>query len=466
MKYQPGNRQSNKGMPPKSPSWMGSASPEKSLKMSLFETLKLAWADPEIRQRLMFILFVFAVYTLGVHVPVPIPGFSADAIENLVKNNPFFQLIDTFGGGGLKRLSIFALGLNPYITSSIVMQVLTATTPSWKKELQEGGEYARAQQNKRIRFLTLGLCLFQGWGMIQMLGPAFADISIWTKLATVLFWTTGSMFILWLGEQVSEKGIGNGISLMIFAGIIISMPGMIQVLIRGLQDGVVHWLQVGFLGVIFVLTTWFVVTFTIAQRRIPIQHMRRQMGAKMGGGSTSYLPLSLNLAGVIPIIFAVALVYMPAQFAAMFPVDSTMHSILNTIATFLRPDFSRPEGLLGCLVYSMMIFFFTYFYTAIQYNVEDISNNLKRGGSFIPGIRPGKQTKDFLDGVITRLTLVGAFFLAIIALSQYFVPLIVSGIPSIGLLFGTSLLIMVSVALETMRQIEANILMKQYGHQG
>jgi preprotein translocase subunit SecY len=447
----------------KSPSRQGG---DKGLRMPLFETLKLAWADQDIRQRLLFILMVFAVFALGVHIPVPILGFKAETIEALVKKNPFFDLIDTFGGGGLKRISILALGLNPYITSSIIMQILTATTPKWKQELQEGGEYAKAQQNKRTRLLTLALCVFQGLGFLQMMGPAFANIDVLAKITTILFWTTGSMFILWLGEQVSEKGIGNGISLMIFAGIIISLPGMIQRIIDGIQNGIVHPLQIALLVAIFIATTWFVVTFTIAQRRIPIQHMRRQMGAKLGGGSTSYLPLSLNLAGVIPIIFAVSLVYMPAQFASMFPQDSFMQTTLATVGNFLRPDFSRLEGIVGCFFYIMLIFFFTYFYTAIQYNVEDIANNLKRGGSFIPGIRPGKQTKDFLDGVISRLTIVGALFLALIALTQYFVPLIVSGIPNIGLLFGTSLLIMVSVALETMRQIEANILMKQYGQQG
>lgn len=438
-------------------------STDKAMKMPLLETLRLAWADADIRQRLLFVLMIFTVFALGVHVPVPIPGFSAADIQALIKENPIFQLYDTFGGGGLKRVSIFALGLSPYITASIIVQIITATTPSWKKELQEGGEYAKKQQNKRIRFLTIGLCIFQGWGFLQMMSSVFAELGFWPKFITVLFWTAGSMFILWLGEQVSEKGIGNGISLMIFAGIILSLPGMMKLIAHGIQDGILHWAQVILLAALFIATTWFVVLFTIAQRRIPIQHMRRQIGTKMMGGSTSYLPFSLNLAGVIPIIFAVALVYMPAQFASMFPPESSVRAVLMRISDFLRPDFSRPEGWLGCIFYTGLIFFFTYFYTAIQYNVEDISNHLKKSGSFIPGIRPGKQTKDFLDAVISRITLVGALFLAVIALMQYFVPLITGKIPNLGLLFGTSLLIMVSVALETMRQIEANILMKQYG---
>lgn len=438
--------------------------PDKGLKMSLLETLRLAWADPDIRQRLLFVLFIFAVFVLGVHVPVPIPGLTPANIENLVKNNPIFQLMDTFGGGGLKRISIFALGLTPYISASIIMQILTATNPVWKKELQEGGEYAKRQQNKRIRLLTLGICVLQSWGFLQLLGSALPGISILVRLTTVLFWTTGSMFVLWLGEQISEKGIGNGVSLLIYAGILISLPGMFQRVGQGVQDGIIHYWQIFILLAIFLITTWFVVLFTMAQRRIPIQHMKRQLGAKLVGGSTSYLPLSLNLAGVIPIIFAQSLIFMPAQFASMFPPDNILHNILNRVSVYLIPNFDSLEGLFGCLFYTFLIFFFTYFYTAIQYNVEDIADHLKRSGAFIPGIRPGKQTKDFLDGVISRLTVVGALFLAGIALTQYIIPLFLRGIPNLNTLFGTSLLIMVSVALETMRQVEANILMKQYGH--
>lgn len=270
--------------------------------------------------------------------------------------------------------------------------------------------------------------------------------------------------MLWLGEQISEKGIGNGISLMIFAGIIISLPNQVSRLMEGYHEGFVSIFQILILVALFLLTTWVVVLFTTAQRRIPIQHMRRQFGTKMMGGQTSYLPLSLNMAGVIPIIFAVSLIYIPQQFAQMFP-NTGFGNFLTTLGEYLDPgNPNLLKAALGALIYTMLIFFFTYFYTAIQYNVEDISNNLKRGGSFIPGVRPGKQTKDFLDGVISRITVVGAVFLAIIALSQYLTPLIAQ-LPrgSYNLIGGTSLLIMVSVALETMRQIEANLLMKQYG---
>ncbi len=457
MRNRPSIPKSGYGYSPKRPG------ADKGLRMSFLETLKLAMQDEQIKRRLSFVLGVFAVYVLGVHVPVPIPGYSPEMFEQVVKNNAIFQLMDTFGGGGLKRISIFALNLSPYISASIIMQIITATTPSLKKELQEGGEYAKRQQNRRTRALTVALCFFQGWGIVNMMAGALGNPTIYVKLAILAFWCAGTMFVLWLGDQITEKGIGNGISLLIFAGILVSLPGMLQVIGTSLMNGMLPWYSGALLLTVFLLTTWFVVLFTIAQRRIPIQHMRRQSGAKLATGNTSYLPLSLNLAGVIPIIFALTLVYMPAQFQRMLSPDNFLYEVLGSMANFLMPDLTRWQGVFGCLVYTSLIFFFTYFYTAIQYNVEDIANNLKRGGSFIPGIRPGKQTKEFLDGVISRITFIGAIFLAGVALTQYVVPLIANGVANLGLPFGTSLLIMVSVALETMRQIEANILMKQYG---
>lgn len=435
---------------------------DKSLRMPLLETLRLAWADPDIRQRIRFVLMVFAVFVLGTHVPVP--GIDAAIVAEQLRNSALFGLIDTFGGGGLRRVSIFALGLNPYITASIIMQIMTTAIPQWKKELQEGGEYARRQQNRRTRLLTILLCFGQGYGFVALFSKvnAFYTPGLLAQVSVLVFWTAGSMYLLWLGEQISEKGIGNGVSLMIFAGIVISLPGLAQLVWENVMNGNVAWWSVLLLIALFLATAWVIVFFTIAQRRIPIQHMRRQLGTKMIGGTSSYLPLSLNLAGVIPIIFAISLIYLPTQFASYFPANSPIAAALTNLGAFMSPDFTSWRGWLGALVYTGLIFFFTYFYTAVQYNVEDIANNLKRGGSFIPGVRPGKQTKDFLNAVISRITLVGAFFLALVAITQFIIPLIVP-VQQLSLLGGTSLLIMVSVALETMRQIEANILMKQYG---
>jgi preprotein translocase subunit SecY len=443
----------------------------KSLRMPLLETLRQAWADPDLRARIMFIFMMFAVFVIGIHIPVPIPGVSPEAVTKALEANPgILSLIDMFGGGALRRVSIFALGMNPYITSSIIMQILTTAIPQWKKELQEGGEYARRQQNRRTRALTIILCVLQAFGLLALLTQAGAipgDASMWTRISVVIFWTAGAMFILWLGEQISEKGIGNGVSLMIFAGIIISMPYQFRNIIDWAITGTfANWMSIGGLVILFLATTWFIVYFTAARRQIPIQHMRRQVGTKAVGGQTSYLPIPINTAGVIPIIFAVSLIFIPRQFAMFFAGrHEGMHNFLMTVGEYLDPGSANWfQAIVGILAYTVLIFFFTYFYTAIQYNVEDLSNNLKRSGSFIPGVRPGKQTKEFLDSVISRVTVAGAAFLTIVALIQYLAPRI-TGVPMglVGIIGGTSLLIMVTVALETMRQIEANLLMKHYG---
>jgi len=439
----------------------------KGLKMSLIDTLKGAWADPDLRARIIFIFAMFAVFVLGVHTPVPIPGVDPAELAEKLRNNPLFGMIDTFGGGSLRRLSVFALGLNPYITASIIIQILTTAFPEWKKEMQEGGEYARRQQNRRTRFLTIILAIAQGVGFMNIVKSAAPTIPQWAVVTTIIFWICGAFFVLWLGEQISEKGIGNGVSLMIFAGILISMPYQGEQLYTAVSSGLLNWFQLIALLATFLATTWFIVYFTSAARQIPVQHMRRQVGTKMMGGKTNYLPIPVNTAGVIPIIFAISLVLLPMQFAQFFPQNSAMHNNLNEFAMWLNPGAEFPKNLVGIVIYTILIFFFTYFYTAIQYNVEDLSNNLKRAGSFIQGIRPGKQTKDFLDGVISRITIAGAFFLTIVALIQYIAPSIAGvrdeSLTVFRVIGGTSLLIMVSVALETMRQIEANILMKQYG---
>ena len=444
----------------------GGGGGDRGLKMSLVDTLRLAWADEDLRSRIVFVLFVFGVFALGVHIPVPIPGIDSSTLIDKLKGVPAIEYLNMFGGGALRKVSIFSLGLNPYITSSIIMQVLTNAFPTWKKELQEGGEYARKQQNRRTRFLTLFLCIFQGWGLLRIIQTALPTGSTWvTQLVIITFWTAGAMFMLWLGEQISERGIGNGTSLMIFAGIILSLPTTGEMLLQGFRDGAIAWWSVVLVFVIFIAVTWLIVYFTTAQRRIPVQHMRRMVGTRMMGGQTSYLPFPVNSVGVIPIIFAVALLGIPGQVSLMLGGETTpLGSFMAQVGEYLTPALTFPKGIAGIILYTALIFFFSYFWTAIQYNVEDISNNLKRGNSYIPGVRPGKQTKEFLDGVISRITIVGALFIAFVAIIQYLSPSL-TGVPRqyVSVIGGTSLLILVSVALETMRQIEANLLMKQYG---
>lgn len=442
----------------------GQGSGDKNLKMNLADTIRLAWADEDLRTRIMFILKVFAIYVAGIHIRVPIPGVNMESFARAVGSSTFFDLINTLGGGGLKKISIFALGLGPYITSSIIMQILTSANPAWKKEMAEGGQYARQQQNKRTKALTLLLCVFQGITFLRMISSAGGGtFSPFVMTSVIIFWTAGSYFLLWLGEQLSEKGIGNGTSLLIFAGIVIAFPSQIEVIISGIRTGNLAFWQPIVLIAMFFASTWFVVHFTVAQRRIPIQHMRRQMGTKAMGGGTNYLPFSVNMVGVIPIIFASALLALPSQLAGAFKAGTPTYDFFQSVQLFTYPDFSRWQGYVGAFVYMVLIFFFTYFYTAIQFSVDDISDNLKRHGSFIPGVRPGKQTRDFLDTIISRITVIGALFLSIVSLSQFLVPLVVP-VRGLSQIFGTSLLIMVSVALETMRQIEANLIMKQYGN--
>ena len=323
---------------------------DKGLALPLTETIRLAWLDPDLRQRLLFVLFMFCIFALGVHVPVPIPGVSSDTVMDKLKLLPQFQYLDMFSGGALRRLSIFALGLTPYITASIIMQILQTALPNLKKEMQEGGEYARKKNNQRTRMLTLVLCAIQGFGLLQMLGGALPpDLLVFTRVAVVTFWTAGAMFQLWLGEQISEKGIGNGVSLMIFAGIILSLvPGQTERLWQGLEDGIVKPYSPLIIIVLFVAATWVIVYFTTAQRRIPIQHMKRTVGTKVMGGSTSYLPLSVNMAGVMPIIFAISLVGLPYQFGSMAGGEkTTLGHWLLWVASWLSPGASMPKGLIG-----------------------------------------------------------------------------------------------------------------------
>lgn len=431
--------------------------------MRFIETIRAAWNEPELRQRILFIFAMFGVYAIGLHITIPIQGINPERISELLDDNQFLNFIAIMGGGALRRLSIFALGLNPYITASIIMQLVSVAIPSIKKEEMEGGQYARMKRAQRTRFLTIILCALQGWGLLTLLGQALPGIVIGTKIMVVAIWTAGAMMVLWLGEQIQEKGIGQGVSLMIFAGIVVSFPLIGDQAIRQVMDQTRSPIEFAFLVIIFVLMTGIVVYFTQAQRRITIQHMRRNVGTRMVGGTSSYLPIPVNAAGVIPLIFAVTIIYMPAQFASFFRPESVPYDILMQVSYFFSPspDSYWYQWLTGTLVYALMIFFFTYFWTAIQFNVEEIATRLKQSGAYIPGVRQGKQTEQYLDQVISRITVVGALFLAFVAMVPYWVPTL-TGFQGFGIIGGTSILIIVSVVLDLMRQIEANLIMKGY----
>lgn len=430
--------------------------------MNFWTTIKAAWAEPDLRQRILFIFAIFGIYIIGVHIQVPIGNIDPEVIKKTLEENDILQLISMFSGGALRRLSIFALGLNPYITSSIIMQLMKAAIPALKKEAQEGGQYERMKMAQRTRALTLVLCGFQGWGFLALISQGI-PLTLFDRISVVMLWTAGAMMVLWLGEQIQEKGIGQGVSLMIFAGIVISFPQQTSLVAEEMRGGLIQIWQVLLLALIFIALTTFIVFFTQAQRRIMIQHMRRAAGTKMISGGSSYLPIPVNAAGVIPIIFAVTLIYFPSQFASMFRT-TWIGDVFGQISLFMNPAPGSAfwyHWAVGTVVYALLIFGFTYFYTAIQYDVSDIASQLRRTGAYIPGVRQGKQTEQFLDQVITRITAVGALFLSFCALFPYWIP-VFTGIQAFGFLGSTSLLIIVSVVLDLMRQIEANLIMKGY----
>ncbi len=407
---------------------------------------------PELKARIQFLFGMFAVYTLGLHITLP--GVDADLVANRLSGG-VFDLLNMFNGGALKQFSIFAMGIMPYINASIIMQLLTIAIPQLE-EMQKEGAAGQKKIKLYTRWLTGVLAFIQAIGFTSMAraGGAFSGDLV-TTLQIAVCMVAGTSFLMYIGELITDKGIGNGVSIIIFAGIIAVMPSDLLRTWNVVYSNS-NWGAGIALVVMFVLTVAFIVAITQAQRRIPIQHAKRVVGNKMYGGQSSFLPLKVNSAGVIPIIFAVALQYFPMTIAQILrPGDQEW--FFYTLAEGLQPGFTW----WGSLIYAAMIMFFTYFYTAVTFNVKDVSDNLKKWGSYIPGIRPGKPTQDYLDKVLTRITLSGAVFLAVIALMQYYVPGLV-GIKTFSLVGGTSLLIVVGVALETMQAIESQLLMRHY----
>ena len=419
---------------------------------------------PDLRKRVLFTLGLFAVYRIGAFIPTP--GIDSAALgqffDNLAKSQggTLFGIMNMFSGGALRRLTVFALGIMPYISASIILQLLTTIIPALEK-LSKEGEMGRKKITQYTRYGTIFLSIiqsffismwlenpahFQGLQIVQFAGWPF-------RLLTVLTLTTGTAFIMWLGEQIQEYGIGNGISLIITIGIISRLPAALyQVgfyLKRGqMQPFVLLLMAIIMLGVIVA-----VILITQGQRRIPVQYARRIIGRKVYGGQSTYIPLRVNQAGVIPIIFAQSIILFPATLAGLMP-----HPALQAIANSLTEG-----GLLYLILYSSLIIFFCYFYTAVTFNPIDVAENMRKYGGFVPGIRPGKPTAQYFDFILTRITLPGAIFLAIIAVFPQLIAAWLK-IPYLVASFfgGTGLLIMVGVMLDTMRQVESHLLMRHY----
>ncbi|MBP8628526.1 MAG: preprotein translocase subunit SecY [Negativicutes bacterium] len=410
---------------------------------SLVNILKIT----ELRQKVLFTLAMFMVFRLGTHIPVP--GVNAEVIEQLFNSGSLFGMLDLFAGGALSKFSIFAMSITPYINASIIMQLLTVVVPtfeSWSKEGEEG----RKKISKITRYGTVILGFVQATGMAYGLKDAIINPSIGSILLIALTLTAGTTFLMWLGEQITEKGIGNGISLIIFAGIVSSLPKGIGVIYKYLQAGTISYFNVALFLIIAIAMIVLVIAIQQGQRRIPVQYAKRVVGRKMYGGHSTHIPLKVNQAGVIPIIFASSVLMFPVTIAQFINIPW-----VKTLAGYFA--WGTP---LQTALYALMIVFFTYFYTAVTLNISDMAENLKKYGGFIPGLRPGKPTADYLDRVMTRITLAGAVFLAFIAI----LPNFVAAITHIeGVYFGgTALLIIVGVALDTMKQIEAMVLMRHY----
>ena len=402
---------------------------------------------PELRQKVTFTLIMFAIFRMGTHIPVP--GVNPAVIEQLFSSGNLFGLLDLFSGGALSKFSIFAMSITPYINASIIIQLLTVVIPTleqWSKEGQEGHK----KTTQVTRYLTVALAFLQAVGMSIGLRDAILNPGIASILVIAITLTAGTVFLMWVGEQMTAQGVGNGISLIIFAGIVASLPKNLERIYRYLQAGTISALNVIFFVLIAVAMVVFVILIHEAHRRIPISYAKRVVGTRAYGGHSSHIPLKVNQAGVIPIIFASSVLMFPVTVAQFIDVPW-----VKTVARYFA--WGTP---LQTTLYALLILFFTYFYTAVTVKIPDMAENLKKYGGFIPGIRPGKPTEDYLDRVLTRITLAGAFFLAFIAI----LPNMVAGATHIeGVYFGgTALLIVVGVALDTMKQIEAMVVMRHY----
>jgi preprotein translocase subunit SecY len=429
----------------------------------MLRNMVAAWSIPEVRARILFTFGAMAVFVVGLHVPVP--GVNLQALENLIRSQGILTLFDTFSGSALRRFTIFALGITPYINASIIMQLLTVAVPQLEAMAKEG-ESGRKQIAQYTRYLTVALSVFQAFGIISLLShssssPIFTG-GLLTKCQVIVALTAGSCFLLWLGESITEKGIGQGVSLIIFISIMCRLPYDIGNTAKQMQGaGGVAIIQLGALLILFMATIVGIIYVEGGKRRIPIQHAKKQVGNRVQQAQSSFLPLKVNSAGVMPIIFAISLLMFPATIASYFRNPMQPNSPATKIATFVI-DWTTPgRNHFASLLYAILILGFTYFYAAITINIPELSDNLKKYGSFIPGIRPGRPTQEYLDKVLTRITFAGAVFLAIIGLVQYYIPQL-TGIATFSLVGGTSLLIVVGVALDTMQQLEAHLMMRNY----
>ena len=425
----------------------------------MIQTIRKAWGVPELRKKILFTLLILVIYRIGNAIPVP--NVNVDMLHTYLDSmgTTILGLYNVMSGGAFAQATVFALGIQPYINSSIIIQLLTVAIPALERLQKEGGEEGKKKLQSITRYSTVAIALLQALGYFFILKRGFNGQSmltsdgIWAALVIIISFVAGSSFLMWLGEQCNEFGVGNGISMILFAGIISRVPSMVGNLYSGLVSGAIPWwtillIVVGVLGLVVLI-----VFVNDAERRIPVQYAKRQVGRKMYGGQSSTLPMKVSMAGVLPVIFAQSIATIPATIGAFLPPPgegSFGAAVLDAIDS---------KSVLYLVIYFLLIIGFSYFYATIQFNPVEIANNLKRNGGFIPGFRPGKPTSDFIAKVLSKITLFGAIYLGIVAI----LPLLADKFSKVSIgIGGTSVIIVVGVALETVKALENQMLMRQY----
>jgi preprotein translocase subunit SecY len=422
--------------------------------MNFWDKLKIVFTDTSIRRKVIFVLIILAVFRLLSTVPVP--GVNTDSLKSFIDNSQFLSILNIFSGSGLSALSIVMMGVSPYITGSIIMQLLTLMSPRLKSLYHEEGQMGRTQFALYSRYITVPLCLIQSYALLTLLNTrgALGVLSLYDKAVAMIVIAAGSMFLVWLGELISEKGIGNGVSVIIFAGIVAAIPGKISQLAFTFDKS--HLLTyVGFVAVAIILIVG-VVLVTEAERLLPITHSRQARFGSQAINSNSYLPLRINQAGVMPVIFALSILLFP-QLIANFWANSS-HAVLASIAHAM--NWFVQNNWAYAVAYFVLVVLFTYFYTAVTFDPDAVATNLQKNGAFVPGIRPGQSTSEYIGTIVSRTTLIGAVFLGIIAV----LPVVMRQATGLSTLAigGTAILIVVSVILDILKKVEGQISMRQY----
>ncbi len=426
----------------------------------MIQTIRKAWGVPELRKKIVFTLMILLVYRIGNAIPVPYVNTDVLSAYLQSMGTTILGLYDVMSGGAFSMATVFAMGIQPYINSSIIIQLLTVAIPALERMSRDGGEEGKRKIKAITRYATVAIAVLQALGYYFLMRnnttAGFAiltDTGVWAALVIMVSFVAGSSFLMWLGEQCNEFGVGNGISMILFAGIISRVPAMVSSLYSSIVSGTMHWAWTILIVVGILLLVVLIVFVSDAERRIPVQYAKRQVGRRMYGGQSSSLPMKVNMSGVLPIIFAQSIASLPATIAAFLPAPAEgtfWYALLQAIDT---------QSVLYMIVYFLMIIGFSYFYATIQFNPIEIANNLKRNGGFIPGFRPGKPTSDFIAKVLNKITLFGAIYLGIVAI----VPLIAGKVLPVNVgIGGTSVIIVVGVALETVQALESQMLMRQY----